>query len=66
MKYVQIILEQEQAEKLAKLSEATKGNMTSVSIGGEHLEFPQHKASPTVLAASLLKKAIDRAYDQLN
>ena len=65
MKSVAIHLDQSRSEKLAKLSEATKGNMTNVSIAGEHIEFEQPKLSASRLAAALLNSAIDRAYSQL-
>ena len=65
MKSVAIHLDQSRSDKLAKLSEATKGNMTSVSIAGEHVEFEQQKLSATKLAQALLNSAIDKAYAQL-
>ena len=65
MKSVAINLDQSRSDKLAKLSEATKGNMTNVSIAGEHIEFEQPKLSASRLAAALLNSAIDRAFSQL-
>jgi hypothetical protein len=65
MKSLSIVLDQARAEKLHKLSEATKGNMTNVSIAGEHIEFEQPKLSASKLAAALLNSAIDRAFSQL-
>lgn len=65
MKSVAINLDQSRSEKLAKLSEATKGNMTNVSIAGEFIEFEQPRLSSTKLAQALLNSAIDKAYAQL-
>ena len=65
MKSVAIHLDQSRSDKLAKLSEATKGNMTNVSIAGEHIEFEQPRLSSTKLAQALLNSAIDKAYAQL-
>jgi hypothetical protein len=65
MKTVQINLDQLRSEKLKKLSEATKGNMTNVSIAGECIEFEQPKLSSSRLAQALLNSAIDKAYAQL-
>tara|TARA_R100001086_G_scaffold244003_1_gene173283 strand:- start:2003 stop:2203 length:201 start_codon:yes stop_codon:yes gene_type:complete len=65
MKNVQIVLDKERAHKLAKISEATKGNMTNVSIAGEFIEFEQPKLSASKLAQALLNGAIDRAFSQL-
>ena len=66
MKNVQIVLDQDRAHKLSKISEATKGNMTNVSIpGGEFIEFEQPKLSASKLAQALLNNAIDRAFSQL-
>lgn len=65
MKTVSITLDQSRSDKLAKLSEATKGNMTSVSVAGKHIEFQQPKLSSTKLAQALLNSAIDDAYAQL-
>ena len=65
MKNVQIVLDQGRADKLAKISEATKGNMTNVSIAGEFIEFEQPKLSASKLAHALLNSAIDRAFSQL-
>ena len=65
MKTAQINLDQLRSEKLKKLSEATKGNMTNVSIAGEFIEFEQPKLSSTKLAQALLNSAIDKAYAQL-
>ena len=65
MKTVQINLDQMRSEKLKKLSEATKGNMTNVSIAGEFIEFEQPKLSSSRLAQALLNSAIDKAYAQL-
>ena len=65
MKSVSISLDQSRSDKLAKLSEATKGNMTNVSVGGEFIEFSQPKLSATKLAQALLNSAIDRAFSQL-
>ena len=47
MKSVAIHLDQSRSDKLAKLSEATKGNMTNVSIAGEFIEFEQPRLSST-------------------
>ena len=47
------------------LSEATAGNMTNVSVGGEFIEYEQNKLSASKLAKALLNSAIDRAYSQL-
>ena len=49
----------------AMISEATKGNMTNVSIAGEFIEFEQPKLSASKLAQALLNSAIDRAFSQL-
>ena len=65
MKTVQINLDQLRSEKLKKLSEATKGNMTNVSIAGEFIEFEQPKLSSSRLAQALLNSAIDKAYAHL-
>ena len=65
MKTVQINLDQLRSEKLKKLSEATKGNMTNVSIAGEFIEFEQPKLSSSKRALALLNSAIDKAYAQL-
>ena len=65
MKSVSINLDPVHADKLDKISEATKGNMTNVSIAGEFIEFEQPKLSATKLAQPLLNSAIDRAYSQL-
>jgi len=65
MKSVQIVLDQDRAHKLSKISEATKGNMTNVSIAGEFIEFEQPRLSSTKLAQALLNSAIDKAYAQL-
>ena len=65
MKNVQIVLDQSRADKLTKISEATKGNMTNVSIAGEFIEFEQPKLSASKLAHALLNSAIDRAFSQL-
>ena len=65
MKSVAIHLDQSRSEKFAKLSEATKGNMTNVSIAGEFIEFEQPRLSSTKLAQALLNSAIDKAYAQL-
>ena len=65
MKSVAIHLDQSRSDKLAKLSEATKGNMTNVSIAGEFIEFEQPKLSSSRLAQALLNSAIDKAYAQL-
>ena len=65
MKSVQIVLDQDRAHKLSKISEATKGNMTNVSIAGEFIEFEQPKLSASKLAQALLNRAIDRAFSQL-
>ena len=65
MKSVNFQLDQLRSEKLSKLSEATKGNMTNVSIAGEFIEFEQPKLSATKLAQALLNSAIDKAYAQL-
>ena len=65
MKTVSITLDPSRSDKLAKLSEATKGNMTNVSIAGEHIEFEQPKLSSSKLAQALLNSAIDKAYAQL-
>ena len=62
MKNVQIVLDQDRAHKLSKISEATKGNMTNVSIAGEFIEFEQPKLSASKLAQALLNNAIDRAF----
>ena len=65
MKALNIELDPARAEKLAMLSEATAGNMTNVSVGGEFIEFEQNKLSASKLAKSLLNSAIDRAFSQL-
>ena len=65
MKSVAIHLDQSRSGNLAKLSEATKGNMTNVSIAGEFIEFEQPRLSSTKLAQALLNSAIDKAYAQL-
>ena len=65
MKSVAIHLDQSRSDKLAKLSEATKGKMTNVSIAGEFIEFEQPRLSSTKLAQALLNSAIDKAYAQL-
>ncbi len=65
MKNVQIVLDLGRSEKLAKLSEATKGNMTNVTIAGEFIEYEQPKLSASKLAQALLNSAIDRAFSQL-
>ena len=65
MKSVAIHLDQSRSDKRAKLSEATKGNMTNVSIAGEFIEFEQPRLSSTKLAQALLNSAIDKAYAQL-
>ena len=65
MKNVQIVLDQCRADKLKKISEATKGNMTNVSVAGEFIEFEQPKLSSSKLAQALLNSAIDRAFSQL-
>lgn len=65
MKNVQIVLDQSRADKLKKISEATKGNMTNVSVAGEFIEFEQPKLSSSKLAQALLNSAIDRAFSQL-
>ena len=65
MKNVQIVLDQSRADKLTKISEATKGNMTNVSIAGEFIEFEQPKLNASKLAQALLNSAIDRAFNQL-
>jgi len=65
MKSIAIHLDQSRSDKLAKLSEATKGNMTNVSVAGEFIEFEQPKLSSTKLAQALLNSAIDKAYAQL-
>ena len=65
MKSVTINLDPDRADKLDKISEATKGNMTNVSIAGECIEFEQPKLSATKLAQALLNSAIDRAFSQL-
>ena len=65
MKNVQIVLDQGRADKLKKISEATKGNMTNVSVAGEFIEFEQPKLSSSKLAQALLNSAIDRAFSQL-
>ena len=65
MKNVQIVLDQNRADKLKKISEATKGNMTNVSVAGEFIEFEQPKLSSSKLAQALLNSAIDRAFSQL-
>ena len=66
MKNVLIALDHDRAHKLAKISEATKGNMTTnVSIAGEFIEFEQPKLSASKLAQALLNSAIDRAFSQL-
>jgi len=66
MKNVNLTLDPSRSDKLAKLSEATKGNMTTnVSIAGEFIEFEQPKLSASKLAQALLNSAIDRAFSQL-
>jgi len=65
MKNVLIALDHDRAHKLAKISEATKGNMTNVSVAGEFIEFEQPKLSASKLAQALLNSAIDRAFSQL-
>jgi len=65
MKALNIELDPARAEKLTMLSEATAGNMTNVSIGGEFIEFEQDKLSASKLAKALLNSAIDRAFSQL-
>ena len=65
MKNVQIVLDERRAEKLSMISEATKGNMTNVSVAGEFIEFEQPKLSASKLAQALLNSAIDRAFSQL-
>ena len=57
MKTVSITLDPSRSDKLAKLSEATKGNMTNVSIAGEHIEFEQPKLSSSKLAQALLNSS---------
>jgi|TARA_R100000458_G_scaffold11483_1_gene9287 hypothetical protein len=65
MKALSLELDQSRAEKLKSLSEATAGNMTNVSVGGEFIEYEQNKLSASKLAKALLNSAIDRAYSQL-
>jgi len=65
MKALSLELDQSRAEKLKALSEATAGNMTNVSVGGEFIEYEQNKLSSSKLAKALLNSAIDRAYSQL-
>ena len=65
MKALSLELDQSRAEKLKVLSEATAGNMTNVSVGGEFIEYEQNKLSASKLAKALLNSAIDRAYSQL-
>ena len=65
MKALSLELDQSRAEKLKALSEATTGNMTNVSVGGEFIEYEQNKLSASKLAKALLNSAIDRAYSQL-
>ena len=62
---ISIALDPNRKKKLTELSEATKGNMTNVSVGGEHIEFEQSKLSRSKLAKALLNSAIDRAHSQL-
>ena len=64
MKALSLELDQSRAEKLKALSEATTGNMTNVTVGGEFIEY-EHKLSASKLAKALLNSAIDRAYSQL-
>ena len=66
MKSVSITLDPVHADKLSKISEATKGNTSNVAIAGEFIEFEQPKLSATKLAQALLNSAIDRAYSQLS
>jgi hypothetical protein len=65
VKSINFKLDDSRAEKLSKLSDATSGNMTNVSIAGEFIEFEQPKLSATKLAQALLNSAIDRAFSQL-
>jgi hypothetical protein len=65
MKSISFQLDDVRSEKLKKLCDKTGGNMTNVSIAGEHIEFEQPKLSGTKLAQALLNSAIDRAYSQL-
>jgi hypothetical protein len=65
MKNVQIVLDESRADKLSKIAEATKGNMTNVTIAGEFIEYEQPKLSASKLAQALLNSAIDRAFSQL-
>lgn len=65
MKAINFTLDDARAEKLTKLSDATSGNMTNVSIAGEFIEFEQPKVSATKIAHALLNSAIDRAFSQL-
>ena len=65
MKALSLELDQSRAETLKSLSEATAGNMTNVSVGGEFIEYEQNKLSASKLAKALLNSAIDRAYSQL-
>ena len=66
MKTINFQLDDARAEKLNKLSAATSGNMTNVSVAGEFIEFEQPKLSATKIAQALLNYAIDRAYAQLS
>jgi hypothetical protein len=65
VKSINFQLDDARAEKLSKISDATAGNMTNVSIAGEFIEFEQPKLSATKLAQALLNSAIDRAFSQL-
>ena len=66
MKTVQINLISCDLKSLKKLSEATKGNMTNVSIAGEFIEFEQLKLSALLQARfGSARSAIDKAYAQL-
>ena len=65
MKSINFQLDQSRADKLSKISDATAGNMTNVTVAGEFIEFQQPKLSATKLAQALLNSAIDRAFSQL-
>ena len=65
MKSITFQLDDVRSEKLSKLCAATAGNVTGVSIAGEHVEFEQPKLSRTKLAQAFLNSSIDRAFSQL-
>ena len=65
MKNVQIVLNQDRAQKLKEITESIKLEAQAVNLANQTFTVEPRKVSASAIAASLLNAAIDDAHEHL-